>query len=183
MLTTSTPETLLPLVPKVKRGDHVSDFVETESPKPHESGIEQREIVTATLTRFMPASILSAVGLVVGSTVWSGSTIPEEIVFLPLMVVFLMAGFGVSLEVLRRFLHPDADVSGRRSVIAGVLSPFAYVLVAASVSQFSNIRGAMVAAVSMGALALVGAALPVIMFFPWLTPTRDEMRPESKEGT
>jgi hypothetical protein len=150
----------------------------TEGLKPYRLGIERSEIATAAFARFMPASILTALTLISASVLVSGSPIPEEVVFIPLMAAFLVAGFGVGLEVLRklRLLRRDVKVSGPRGVIAGIMSPFAYTLVVIVVSQFFTLRGPLLTAVALGALFVAGVVLAVIMFFPWLTPK--EMWPE-----
>ena len=143
------------------------------SPAPHEPGIERSEIVTATFARFMPASILSAFSIVLGRAAMTGSGLPEEIIQLPLLAALLTAGFGVGLLVFGRFLRPDADVGGGLSAIAGVISPFTYGVVAFVVSQFSALRGPALIALALGALFLIGVALAVIVFFPWLASPRE----------
>ena len=159
------------------------DLEETQSEdlEPYEPGIERSEIVQATLFRFMPASVLSAFAAIAGIAVLSDSTIPEEIIFLPLMAAPLGAGFGVGLEVLRRFLYPDANLNGRRSVIAGIMSPFAYGMIMLLAIQlfFDGRAGVVTAVVGVSALFLAGVVSAVIMFFAWLTPPPEEMRPDA----
>ncbi len=136
---------------------------------PYERGIDGGEVVKATLGRFMPASIL---GAVVSVIVMSGGSIPSELIFLPLMVLPLGVGFGSGLGVLSRFLYPDANLNGSRSVVAGIMSPLAFGLIMLLAQQ--------VLAVGPGfgliALFLAGVVSAVIMFFAWLTPTPEEMR-------
>jgi hypothetical protein len=151
----------------------MSDLEETKPDglRPYERGIESGEVVKATLGRFMPASLLSLLGSVIGMAVLSGSTIPSEIIFVPMMAVPLVAGFGVGLEALRRFLYPDANLSGRRSVIAGILSPFAFFSVMVFLEQFGG------AFLGLVAMVVIGVVLAVSMFFAWLTPTPADMLP------
>ena len=106
----------------------VNDLQETgpESLKPYEPGIKNSEIVIATLARFLPASIVSTLGTILVTT---GFSLPSEVVFLPLMAAPVFVGFGVGLGILRKYLYPDADVCGRRSVIAGILAPIAAISV------------------------------------------------------
>ncbi len=146
------------------------------NPVLYDPGVELSEIVTATFARFMPASILSAFSIFLVRAVVTGSGIPEEIIQLPLLAALLTAGFGVGLMVLRRFLRPDADVGGGLSVIAGVISPFTYGVVAFVLSQFSALRGPVLIAVALSALLLVGAFLAVIMFFPWLASSTESRK-------
>jgi hypothetical protein len=78
-------------------------------------------------------------------------------------------GFGLGLTALRRWLYPDAKVDGRRSAIAGFLSPF---LVFIGVTL---IRG-MTSAELGWVLVLVGVIMALGMFFAWLSPTPEGMR-------
>jgi len=151
----------------------VSEFDEAEGLVPSEASVERSEVVTATLGRFLPASIITAF---VSLAVASGFPLESEWIFMPMMAGILMVGFGLGLEVLRSFgfLHRDVNVRGRRSVIAGILSPFAYGGFAFLVTRFTDLRGTLLPAIGVSALFLIGLVLAFVMFFPWLRPTRAE---------
>ena len=77
-------------------------------------------------------------------------------------------GFGVGLTGLRRWLYPDAKVEGRRSLIAGLLSPFVVFMAA-------GFSGGLTIVPFVAVLVLVGVIMALAMFFAWLSPTPDEM--------
>ena len=77
----------------------------------------------------------------------------------------LAIGFGLGLFGLHRWLYPDSEVTGRKSFIAGLLTPIA-MLGAGVLLQLQP------AFLSL----LVGIAMAVGMFFPWLSPTPEEGR-------
>jgi hypothetical protein len=137
---------------------------------PRERGLTLEETIGATLTRFLPASIISvgAVGLWI--TYSSGLAAPlGEILFLSLLFSGLLSiGFLIGLEGLRRWFYPRANVSGHRSVAAGLLSPFAWLA-----SLFFSVPGG-----GFGASLLVGVLLALGMFFPWLTRDTETRRGE-----
>ena len=135
----------------------------------YEPGIHGDEVVKATLG-FMPASVLSAAA---SAVLMSGGTIQPELIFLPLMALPLGAGFGVGLGVLSRFLYPDANLNGGRSVVAGFVSPLVFGLFMLMAQQIFDLSPAF----GLPALFLAGVVSAFIMFFAWLTPTPEEMRP------
>ena len=79
----------------------------------------------------------------------------------------MATGYWAGLEVMRRWLYPDAAVDGRRSVIAGFMSPVALFIL----WTFSTGLGAWETLILFG---LIGFVMAVLMFFAWLTPTPDE---------
>ena len=68
----------------------------------------------------------------------------------------------------RRWLYPGAGVTGRRSVIAGVLSPLALFITAVMGAGLNSVQ-------IVAVLFLVGVLLALGMFFAWLSPTPEEM--------
>ena len=90
----------------------------------------------------------------------------HSVVALTSAVAVVAVGFGLGLEGLRRWLFPDARASGRCSVIAGLLAPGAAFIVTVLWPSLGTLGG-------IGALALAGVVIAVVMFFAWLTP-RDE---------
>jgi hypothetical protein len=80
--------------------------------------------------------------------------------------VGLALGYGIGLEGLRRWLFPDAGVDGRRSLVAGIVSPLALFT---WVTVVAESLGGLTLPVGVGVLLLVGFLMAVVMFFPWLT--------------
>lgn len=133
---------------------------------PYERGIGLGSVVRATLTRFLPASAVT-----VGTASWLLG-LPAGMEFLAGVfgvAVPLSIGFGVGLEGLRRWLYPDAEVDGRRSVIAGLMSPVVLFIMMATGHGFS-------APAAMLLFTVIGIVMAVLMFFAWLTLTPEEMR-------
>ena len=121
--------------------------------------ISLRTILRGTLTRFIP-------GFILGTAIFYGLvslTDRVSVGWLNLAVAYALVtvGYTAALAALRYRLRADADVAGRRSSVAGLLVPAAYVsglVVLASQSLLSQ-----------NVLAVViGAVLAVGMFFPWL---------------
>jgi hypothetical protein len=107
--------------------------------------ISLRTILLGTLTRFLPALILGT-ALLYGmarladqvSVGWTG---------LGIAYAKAVVGYTGALIALRYRLRADASVAGRRSVVAGLLVPAAYL---------------------SGIVLLRPTSTPVGMFFPWL---------------
>ena len=135
---------------------------------PYERGLSIREVLRGTLSRFLPASVLSmgAVGAAAGM---AGPGL-DWLVGVLGFAGALTGGFGLGMVALKRWLYPDADVAGRRSVVAGLLSPLAVFISVVLGSGLSH--PAQVPVV----LALIGGVMAVSMFFAWLSPTPEVMR-------
>jgi hypothetical protein len=121
--------------------------------------ISLRTILRGTLTRFIPAVILGT-AILYGLARLADSL---SVGWLNISIAYalLTIGYTAALAALRYRLRADADVAGRRSVVAGLLVPAAYL-------------GGLVLLAPKGLLALnataiaIGAVLAVGMFFPWL---------------
>jgi len=121
--------------------------------------IPLRTILRGVLTRFLPALILGT-GILYAlaflldrvSVGWIG---------LATVYALMTIGYTGALAALRYRLRADADVAGRRSVVAGLLAPAAHVggLV---LLKSSSAPGVIVASAAIGAVLAIG------MFFPWL---------------
>ena len=125
--------------------------------------VESKAIVRGTLARFLPTSaFLMGVGLVPLIL----SRTPGLSVRAPILAALEVAGatigYGAALWVMRKRLSSDAPVSGRQSIVAGVVGPvvimFAFMVIGSPHTLMS---------LSVGSLA-AGAALGLTMFFPWL---------------
>ena len=142
-----------------------SDAVDLYAP-----GLPAATTLRAALRRFFPACMLS-VGVVV-AFLGLPRSVDAWIAVLggtAAVAATLTAGFFAGLAFMRRHLYPDALVDGRRSVVAGLMSPLATFLVMASGIPLGT-------AEALGLLAVVGVAMAVLMFFAWLTPTPEAIR-------
>ena len=145
---------------------------------PYERGISLREVTKGTLTRFLPGSVLGmgALSLIIPPGGVGGLQLLELVLLH--QVGPLAIGFGLGLVGLHRWLFPDSEVSGRRGLLAGVLSPVA-MLGAGVLTQVLGMDAlAQPALVSL----LVGVTLALVMFFAWLSPTPEEKRPDRYAG-
>lgn len=128
-------------------------------------GIGIGAAMRGTLLRFLPASALSTalVHYAMNGFPPAGSILGMALSFVGFAGIMSL-GYGLGLEGMRRWLYPDAGVDGRRSVIAGLMSPLA-IYIMATLRLDVGMVGAMVipAALTLG--------LAVLMFFSWLTPT------------
>ena len=89
----------------------------------------------------------------------------------------LAVGFGGGLEVIRRWLFPDAQIDGRRSFVAGIMAPAAVFIAGVFLGPFSS------GLALLGMLFSVAMVSAVLMFFAWLTPAPEDMRdPEYEHG-
>jgi hypothetical protein len=141
---------------------------ETKELVPYERGLSLREVVKGTLARFFPGSVI-------GMGVLSAIIPPAGLGGLRLLELLLVhelgplvLGFGLGLLGLFRWLYPDSEVTGRRSFIAGLLTPIA-MLGAGVLSSGFQVQLALVS-------FLVGIVMAVAMYFPWLSPTPEEKR-------
>lgn len=132
---------------------------------PYKPGLSLHEVVKGTLARFLPGSVI-------GMGVLSAIIPPAglDVLLLFELLIFhqvgpLVVGFGLGLLGLHRGLYPDSEVSGRKSFIAGLLTPI-------------GMLGAGVLLHLQPAVAslLVGIVMAVGMYFPWLSPTPNEKR-------
>lgn len=133
----------------------------------YERGIGLSSVVRGTLNRFLPASALSCGVLFWFIGLRPDLTLAEAMLTLGMIIGPLAVGFGMGLEGLRRWLYPDAEVDGRRSVIAGLMSPLVMFIVMTFGRGFSMVEAAAL-------FTLIGMAVAMIMFFAWLTPTPEE---------
>jgi hypothetical protein len=139
---------------------------------PYERGISLGEVAKGTLVRFLPGSV---VGMGVLSAI-----IPPGGLDLPLLFELLLLheigplaiGFGLGLIGLHRWLYPDSEVAGRKSFVAGLLTPVAMLGAGISTGLLGMDPLPQPALVSF----LVGIVMAVAMFFPWLSPTPEEKR-------
>lgn len=145
----------------------MTQLVEHEAPSavlaPYARGVPAEVVARGLIGRFIPASvgIMSALALIPILTEPRRAGIVLSLMTMETACVIV--GYGATLSVMRRWLYPDADINGRRSVIAGLFSP----LTLGIASLFLQGRGEMIAPASI----LAGAGMAVVLFFPWLQPT------------
>jgi hypothetical protein len=144
----------------------------------YKRGLSLREIVKGVVTRFLPASVVSLLGAVLGSaTIGSGQLVPLMSMLIG-WAAFVGLGFGVGLLALAKWLYPDAKVGGPRSILAGVLAPLLPLF-------FLWLNAVLDTGLGLGSwewralLVLAGMVGALAMYFPWLTATPPHMRDES----
>ena len=144
---------------------------------PYKRGISLREVTKGTLTRFLPGSVIGmgALSAIIPPGGLGGLRLLE--LLLLHQVGPLAIGFGLGLVGLHRWLFPDSEVAGRRGFIAGLLSPVAML----GAGVLTQILG--MAPLPQPALVsfLVGIVMALVLFFPWLSPTPEEKRPDRYE--
>ncbi|MBK9548738.1 MAG: hypothetical protein IPO52_06450 [Gemmatimonadetes bacterium] len=86
--------------------------------------ISLRTILRGVLTRFLPAFIL-ATAIMYGLASLA-DRINVGLLGLATLYALMTLGYTAALVALRYRLRADADVAGRRSVVAGLLAPAAY---------------------------------------------------------
>lgn len=131
---------------------------EIEVPDAYAPGVPSEQILRGALLRFLPSSVLSLtiVAALVGPF---GFT---QLAGAVLLSAGLTAGYLGALGVLGRWLYPDAEVHGRRSVVSGLLAPIA-MLIPTALGLTSGLL----------ASPLIGLLLALVMFVAWLSPTPD----------
>ena len=131
---------------------------------PYEPGLPFKDVVRGTVTRFLPGSL--AVFAPIKLVQLLGA--PDRAAFLlsdlALGLGLPLLGFGLGLELLRRWLYPDAEIDGRRSLIAGLATPI-----------FLSVAYYFLPAISFPQMLLLTAVVGLLMafatFFAWLSPT------------
>jgi hypothetical protein len=140
---------------------------------PYERGVSLGQIAKGTFGRFLPGSVI---GMSIPALLldFMGPGGPMSFLDVMLLQMYsaapLIVGFGSGLLALGRWLYPDANVSGRKSFIAGLVSPIA-ILGANLISGGFQTSGE-----GMVVTFLTGVVLALIMYFAWLRPTAAEMR-------
>lgn len=129
--------------------------------------IDLRAIVRGAVTRFfVPGTVLLLVGVV--PLVLTGGTGIAP--FAPLIMIGYMVsattGFAGVLALLRHRLGADAPVAGRPVLTAGVIAPLA-IMLGLMAKPHADGRW-----LSWIACMLVGAALGLAMFSPWLSKVK-----------
>ena len=74
---------------------------------------------------------------------------------------------------MRRWLYPDAKMTGYRSFVAGLFAPSVWFIWGGLGLRVSEV-------VAWSMFPLLGLVLAVVMFVAWLTPTPEEMRRDSR---
>ena len=144
---------------------------------PYKRGISLSKVAKGTLARFLPGSVIGmgALSIIIPPGGVGGLRLLE---FLLLHQVGPLAiGFGLGLVGLHRWLFPDSEVTGRRGVIAGLLSPVAMLGAGVLTQLLGIVPLPQPALVSF----LVGIVMALVMFFPWLSPTPEERRADHYE--
>lgn len=144
---------------------------------PYKRGISLCKVAKGTLARFLPGSVIGigALSAIIPPGGLDGLRLLELLLFH--QVGPLAIGFGLGLTGLHRWLYPDSEVAGIRGFIAGLLSPVAVLGAGALTMLLGIVPLPQPALLSF----LVGIVMPLVMFFPWLSPTPEEIRPDRYE--
>lgn len=122
-----------------------------------------KSVLRGAFTRFFPAgTLLLLVGVI--PLVLSGGTgvTPYAPLISFLYTGSATVGYVAVLMIMRRRLSADAPVNGRPSIVAGAVSPVA-IMLGLMAGPHPGIGW-----ISAIICAIVGGALAVAMFFPWL---------------
>jgi len=141
----------------------------------YERGTSLREVAKGVFTRFLPSSVLSLFGVVLGTATIGSGQLGPLVWILAKWTGLVGLGFGLGLLGLRRWLYPEAKVGGLRSVLAGLLAPLlplAFLYFNALLGTGLGLRQWEGAAIFL----IGGIAAALAMFFPWLTETPTAMR-------
>jgi hypothetical protein len=150
-------------------------------------GIASITAIRGVIRRFLPACTATISAFAAFPIIAEPARAPIVLSLVTLQIASLTVGYGLGLEVLRRWLYPDAGIDGRRSFICGLASPLA--LGVASIFLQGTTNLVKIAAVA----ALAGAGMAAIMFLAWLRPTPNlehhvvlgltQSRPDQLPGT
>ena len=137
---------------------------------PSETALYRRGIASDVAARGLLRRFLPACAGVLGTMVLVPITVEPDRTssLLPLVTIQiagLTVGFGLGLECLRRWLYPDANIDGRRSLVCGLASP----LVLGIASFFTQGMHSLVKISAVCAVA--GCSMAAVMFLAWLRPT------------
>jgi hypothetical protein len=127
-------------------------------------GVSRGSVFQATFGRFLPAGLLTMGSIGAYFGLQDPSSALRIAALFGYETLMFSIGYGLGLEGMRRWLYPDAHVTGRRSIVAGLFTP----LYAGAVSIV--VQGLNLVEVGLWT-GLVGMVMAVVMFFAWLTPT------------
>lgn len=145
---------------------------------PYKRGVSLGKVLKGTTARFLPGSVIGmgALSLLFPPGGLSGFRLLELLLLHE--VGPLMIGFGLGLLGLHPWLYPDSEIQGRRSLVSGLLSPIAVL----GASAFTGLLGLVPLPQPALVSLIVGFVLALAMYFPWLSPTPEEKRPEHFDG-
>ena len=141
---------------------------------PYERGVSLRQVAKGAFARFLPGTLITTIGAMALLDISITGNVLAAVGGILGIAGALTAGFALGLLGLRRWLYPDAELGGRRSFVAGLMSPLALFIAA------TGGRGWTLTLLPF-LLVLVGVILALGMYFAWLTPTPDEMRGDEFE--
>ena len=127
-----------------------------------------REIVKGAISRFLPGAVVGQAAMIAFLLIGEPSGLAlRDLPILAGFTALMTIGHAGALGVMRRMMRDDADVSGRRALIAGLAAGAFHFGIAAAVSTFTENQGFALAVFS-------GAAAATAMFFPWIRAQRPE---------
>jgi hypothetical protein len=141
------------------------------------------EILRGSATRFFPGAVVGAIvtSLAIAPLPFVASMWPRLIGGSLLGAALATVGFVAAAALTRRWLRVDAEVAGRKSVVAGVVAVgTAFAILAFSpsflvmrVSMFGVSSFYMVRTVAIPVVAGILATLAI--YFPWLSRNPEEI--------
>ncbi len=141
---------------------------------PYQRGVSLGQVAKGALARFLPGTLITMIGAAAFLDISIAGNVFAAVGGFIGIAGTLTAGFGLGLFGLRRWLYPDAKLDGRRSFVAGLISPLALFIAA------TGGRGWTIALLPL-LLVVVGVILALGMYFAWLTPTPEDMRGDEFE--
>jgi len=127
-------------------------------------GVPLRVVARGVLGNFLPAASVVVLPLVAVSYLFSASDPTWKII--PLSSLFLSTlGFGLGLGALSPWLYPHSNPDGRLSEVAGFLSPFAWMILAAGLKTW---QPPLFPGMNLAVGLVPGMGLAVLAYAPWL---------------
>jgi len=140
---------------------------------PYQRGVSLGQVAKGASVRFLPGTLITMIGATAFLDISITGNVLAAVGGILGIAGTLTTGFALGLLGLRRWLYPDAELGGRRSFVAGLMSPLALFIAAGG-------RGWTLTLLPF-LLVLVGVILALGMYFAWLTPTPQEMRGDEFE--
>jgi hypothetical protein len=144
--------------------------------------ITPAEIVRGALKRFLPGAAIGALATssVFGLTPFAAAVWPRWVGGSIFAAVLASLGFAAIIFLARRYLRPDAEIAGRKSVVAGFAAAAAaftilsfsgsYLVMSLSLFRFSAYQIGRTLAIPV----LAGAVATFAIYFPWISRHPEE---------
>ena len=131
--------------------------------------ITWRQIFRGLLRKFLPAAAVTSLVLDVPSGSSSGASV--SFVFLAIDLIALSVGYVSVLGALKSRLREDAEVTGRRSIVAGIAS-LGLIVAGAAVFRLGTPSVWESVARMVGFNFATGGIVTLGLYFPWIGARR-----------